>query len=425
LAGEKSVTLADPLQKSSMSSPATARPRALITNGEGRATVAACRCLAAAGYRVSVVAGARPAASHWSRTCDERIHLPDPVHSPAEFVDGLAELVRENAYAVFLPGSDGALVAVSLARDRFEPHVKIGLPSREAVDASLDKVRLLELGAAAGLPSPKTIICESSEEAAAAARELGFPVVLKPAKAILNHGGSWSRPNTRVVSDQAQLEDLLPAYGRPCLVQARERGVVYSCAGVMATGLLALVTSRYRRTWPPDAGEVACSETVETPPALAQGIGMILSSLGWQGLFEVELIRRVDGSFAAIDLNPRVYGSVAVAIAAGAPLPAIWCDWLLTGSAPRSQVRPGVIYRWEEGDLRHLLWQLRRGQVSSAAAVLVPHRGVVHPNFRVSDPGPLFARAVQLARRAREKHTGVDSRDRDNNPPLARSSIDR
>lgn len=420
------MALADPPQKISASSPATARPRALITNGEGRATVAACRCLAAAGYRVSVVAGARPAASHWSRTCDERIHLPDPVHSPAEFVGGLVDLVRQNTYAVFVPGSDGALAAVSLARERFEPHVKIGLPSLEAVEASLDKLRLLELAAAAGFPSPKTIICESSEEAAAAARELGLPAVLKPAKAILNHGESWSRPNTRVVFDQAQLADLLPAYGRPCLVQARERGVVYSCAGVMAAdGLLALVTSRYRRTWPPDAGEVAFSETVETPPVLAEGIEMMLSSLGWQGLFEVELIRRADGSFAAIDLNPRVYGSVAVAIAAGAPLPAIWCDWLLTGSAERSDPRPGVMYRWEEGDFRHLLWQLRRGQVARAGEVLIPRRGVVHPNFRVTDPGPLFARALQLARRAREKHAGPDATDRDHNPPLARSSIDR
>jgi predicted ATP-grasp superfamily ATP-dependent carboligase len=336
-------------------------------------------------------------------------------------------LVRDTTYAVLLPGSDGALAAVSSARERFEPHVKIGLPSQAAVEANLDKRRLVEAAAAAGLASPKTLICESDVEAAAAARELGFPVVLKPAKAILDHGGSWSRPNTRVVLDQAQLEDLLPAYGRPFLVQARERGVVYSCGGVMgADGLLALVTSRYRRTWPPDAGEVAYSETVETPRALAQGIESILSSLGWEGLFEVELIRRADGSFAAIDLNPRLYGSLEVAIAAGAPLPAIWCDWLLNSSALGSDVRPGVRYRWEEGDLRHLLWQLRRGQMGLAAEVLVPHRGVVHPNFRISDPGPLFARALQLAGRAREKYAQNNSRKRQYHPaPLARSSIDR
>jgi predicted ATP-grasp superfamily ATP-dependent carboligase len=402
------------------------RPRVLLTNGEGRATVAACRCLAAAGYRVSVVAGARPAASHWSRACDERIHLPDPVHNPAGFIDGLVEVVRVTPYAVLVPGSDGALAAISSARARLEPNVKLGLPAPAAVEASLDKLRLLEAARIAGVPSPKTVVCDRDEEAAVAASELGFPVVLKPAKAILEQNGSWSRPNTRVVVDQAELEELLPAYGRPILVQACERGIVYSCAGVMAAdGLLALVTSRYRRTWPPDAGEVAYSETVETPPDLARGIATMLSSLQWEGLFEVELIRRADDSFAAIDFNPRLYGSLAVAVAAGAALPVIWCDWLLNGSAVRSHPLPGVRYRWEEGDLRHLLWQLRRGQMGEAMEILVPRRGVVHPNFRLSDPGPLFARALQLAGRAREKNTGATRQRVHNPPPLARSSIDR
>jgi predicted ATP-grasp superfamily ATP-dependent carboligase len=336
-------------------------------------------------------------------------------------------MVSDAPYAVLIPGSDGALAAISVSRDRLEPHVRIGLPSQAAVEASLNKLRLLEAAAAADLASPTTLICESGGEAASAARELGYPLMLKPARVILSGGRAWSRPSTRVVVDQAQLEALLPAYGSPFLLQAREQGGVYSCAGVMGDEwLLGLVTSRYRRTWPPDAGEVAYSETVETPPGLAQGVQRILLSLGWQGLFELELIRRVDGSFAAIDLNPRVYGSLAVAIAAGAPLPAIWCDWLLNRNQLPWQARPGVAYRWEEGDLRHLLWQLRKGQVGLAAQILVPGRGVVHPNFRISDPGPLFARALQLAARACSKRTGSNSRDREGDPPplAQRPSID-
>jgi predicted ATP-grasp superfamily ATP-dependent carboligase len=336
-------------------------------------------------------------------------------------------MVSDSPYAVLVPGSDGALAAISIFRDRLEPHVRVGLPLQAAVEACLDKLRLLEVAAAAGLASPKTLICESGGEAASAGRELGYPLVLKPGRVILSGGRAWSRPSTRVVVDQAQLEDLLPAYGSPFLLQAREQGVVYSCGGVMGDDwLLALVTSRYRRTWPADAGEAAYSETVETPSGLAQGVERILSSLGWQGLFELELIRRADGSFAAIDLNPRVYGSLALAIAAGAPLPAIWCDWLLNRDPLPWQARPGVAYRWEEGDLRHLLWQLRNGRVGLAAQILVPRQGVVHPNFRLSDPGPLFARALQLAARARSKRTGNNSRDREGDlPPLAqRRSID-
>ncbi len=384
--------------------PLSAPPGALLTNGEGRATVAACRCLSTAGYRVAVIAAARPAAAHWTRSCKERLRLADPVRSPRAFVDGLEQLVRTKRYDVLLPGSDGALLAISCARERLEPYVQIGLPSQAAVEASLDKLRLVQAATAAGLTTPTTVVCETAQDASSAARTLSFPVVLKPARSIVDDGDIRAQVSTLVVFDEAQLAALTPGYGRPFLVQSRERGVVYSCAGVMVpAGLLTLLTSRYRRTWPPEGGEVAFSEAVQTPPGLREAVEALLTQLGWQGLFELEMIRRADGSFAAIDLNPRLYGSLALATAAGAALPAIWCEWLLTGHATPPPLALGVMYRWEEGDLRHLLWQLRRRQLRQAMKVAVPHRGLVHAYFRADDPGPLVARALHLVRVARRK----------------------
>lgn len=372
-------------------------PRALITHGEGRASLAACRCLSAAGYHVGVVAATRPAASHWSGSCDERFHLPDPLESPVAFVQGLEQLLHGRNYSVLLPGSDAALKAISAARERLAQYVEIGLPSQTAIDDSLDKLRLTEVAMGVGLAPPATAICQSADDALAAAERLGYPVMLKPRWTILSDGKAFRRPNTRVVFQEADLTRLLPDYGWPCLVQSREQGDVYSCAGVrVPEGLVALVTSRYLRTWPPQAGEVACSETVEAPVGLADAIEGILAAVGWQGVFEVELIRREDGGFSAIDLNPRLYGSLAAAIAAGAALPAIWCEWLRTGKAQQAYGRPGVTYRWEEGELRHMLWQLRAGEPRRAAAVLRPHPGAVHANLRLSDPGPLMARALEL-----------------------------
>ena len=87
----------------------------------------------------------------------------------------------------------------------------------------------------------------------------------------------------------------------------------------------------------------------------------LLIAIGWEALFEVELIQSGPEEFVPIDLNPRPYGSMALAVAAGAPLVPIWCDWLF-GRNPRPvRALAGHRYRWEDGDLRHLLWQLRHG----------------------------------------------------------------
>jgi hypothetical protein len=113
-------------------------------------------------------------------------------------------------------------------------------------------------------------------------------------------------------------------------------------------------------------------------------------------MFELELIETATGALVPIDLNPRSYGSMALAVDAGANLPAIWCDWLLKRDPRPACAGVGRRYRWEDADLRHLIWQLRHGNVLAAVQALRPWRGVVHPHFRLSDPLPLLARVLWL-----------------------------
>jgi predicted ATP-grasp superfamily ATP-dependent carboligase len=146
---------------------------------------------------------------------------------------------------------------------------------------------------------------------------------------------------------------------------------------------------------------VSFSETVEAPPVLRSKVELLLAELGWQGLFEVELVHLGGDHFSTIDLNPRVFGSLWLVINAGAPLPVTWCDWLLgLRAGPAVTARAGMRYRWEDADARHLLWQLRRGKLRAAAAVLRPRRRVVHAYFWRRDPGPLLARLLFMARQA-------------------------
>jgi predicted ATP-grasp superfamily ATP-dependent carboligase len=335
------------------------------------------------------------------------LRLPDPRTSTRAFQQRLQELVAGGAYAVLLPGTEASLVAVSEVRARLEPHTRLGLPPQEAVDRSIDKVALLEAAAAAGLEAPASAVCASDEEAQVAASELGFPVIVKPVRSLLREDGSLRHRNAAVASDARALEAALPSFGTRFVVQRYDgSGAVLSCSGVATReGVVALALARYRRTWPPGAGPSCFSETLTPPPALVRSIEELLRSLGWEGIFQVQLLERGGGRFATLDFNPRVFGSLALPVRAGANLPAFWCDWLLGRRPSRVTARAGVRYRWEEGDLRHLLWQLRRRRFRAAAAVLRPQRRVAHAYFKLDDPAPLAARALavgtKLVRRSR------------------------
>jgi predicted ATP-grasp superfamily ATP-dependent carboligase len=370
----------------------------VVTDAEERAALGACRGLTRAGYRVCAVARLRPAATHWSRACAERVTLPDPRIDVASFVDRLEELLRSRRYDVLIPGSDASLTVVSEHRERLEPLTLLGLPPREAVRRSVDKLALVEAAADAGLASPASRRSECLEDAREAAWELGFPVVVKPAQSFAAVNGGLRQQGVMVAADDAALTAAVPAFLVPFVVQRFEQAQFVSCTGVVAEGrLLALTTSRVARLWPPGAGMHSFSETVATPPGLADRLRALLGSLGWQGIFQVQMLELADGSLAVIDVNPRVFASIALDADAGANTAAVWCDWLLGRDPAPVTASPARRYRWEEGDLCNLAWQLRHRRLRAAARVLVPHRRVTHAWFRATDPGPLVARGLNLA----------------------------
>lgn len=367
-------------------------PNVLITDAENPAVIAACRALASKGQQVTAVAGARLAPAHWSRSPDHRHVLPHPLADEEGFVVGVQAILGRRRHAVLLPGSDASLLAVSKHRARFEHSIALGLPSHSIVIRCLDKLALSRAATAVGLAPPRTAVCSGLDEVESAAGEFGFPVILKPHQVIVEAQGSLVRPGSKRVASRESLPRVTARFGEPCLVQSAVPGSIVSYAGVIDNGkLLARAVSRYVRTWPPHAGSASFSETFKPPASLDSKAQALLAELEWRGIFELELIDREDGGWSAIDFNPRVYGSLALATAAGVNLPAIWTRSLL-GDQPRpDQARAGVRFRREEAELRNFLWHLRGGRLRSAARVARPYRRVAHALFKVSDPGPAIA----------------------------------
>jgi predicted ATP-grasp superfamily ATP-dependent carboligase len=293
-----------------------------------------------------------------------------------------------------VPGVDAATIAVASRREQLDPHVRIGLPPIDVVLRCLDKPSVLAAAESAGIPPPPSATCDGEEEALEAASGFGFPVVVKPIRSLAD----GRMQTTQWASNESALRALLPSFGRPFTVQRCETGAVHSLSGVVHDGeLLALCASRDERMWPPRGGFTSASTTIEPPPETVLRLRALLSELGWQGIFQLELVETREG-LATIDFNPRPYGSLALAIAAGANLPAVWVGALLGRTHPLVVARPGVRYRWEETEVLNFATAALHGRFAEAGRILVPRRGTTHAFFRASDPWPLAARCVGVAR---------------------------
>jgi predicted ATP-grasp superfamily ATP-dependent carboligase len=209
------------------------------------------------------------------------------------------------------------------------------------------------------------------------------------------------------VEDVESLSASAETYGTPFLVQRPMTGEPLSVGGVFADGrLLTYAASRYARTWPPRAGNVSFSETIELPPELGRAVPRLLQSIGWEGIFELEFLRAPDGRYSPIDFNPRVYGSLALAGEAGAPLAVAWCNWLLGREVQPQSARPGYRYRWEEGELRNVLRHVRNRRLRAAGSILRPRPRTTHADLRFTDPLPALARGLLLVRRGLRRRDG-------------------
>jgi predicted ATP-grasp superfamily ATP-dependent carboligase len=429
--------------------PTTHSPRVLITDAAERSMLATCRGLHAAGYEVSAAAFRGLTTSHWSRYCSDRVRVSDPRVDAARFVADLRRYLERHRCAMVIPGSDFSLFALSQRRDVLAGLTPLAMPPHTVVQRSFNREVLAAAAAQAGLEPAAAVRCGTVDEAVAAADRFGYPVLMKSISTVRDLGAVVAAgPDTHRFADEAQLRAGVSFYGSQWLVQKLASGKTLSFGGVMAGGkLIAIAVSLYLRTWPPQAGNVAFSVTIKPPRGLEEAVQTLLREVGWEGMFELELIQDDRGAITPIDLNPRPYGSMALAIAGGANLPGLWCDWVLerdpqpaapepgstsTASpsfaaalsaavavpaavvgatvacaepvsvaavAPASPARaqPGRHYRWEDADLRYLLWQVRRGHWRAAARTLRPWPGVVHAHFRLSDPLPMLVRALVLA----------------------------
>lgn len=360
------------------------------------ANLAAVRGLRAGGYEPWVATSRRRTLAGRSHATAGVIGVPWPSEGTGAFVSELAVVASRIGAAAVLPGTEATVAALAGADDAF-PGIALGACSPETVARAADKTRLAELGAEAGLLSPPSVRVDRGGPV-----ELQFPVVVKPIRSTLRlDDRTANMPPVRRANTPAELRDLLAAADE-VVVQPFVAGRLSAVAGVAWKGeVVCSLHQQARRIHPEPCGVSAYAETVPRDGVLDEAVSDLVARIGWSGIFELQLIRAAEGSYL-IDFNTRFYGSLALAIAAGHNLPAIWVDLLLGRRPVVPEYRVGTGFRAELRDAQAIAALLRRRPVKALRA-LMPRPQTVHAVFSLRDPLPtlglLSGAAKRLVRR--------------------------
>ncbi|MGA5758738.1 ATP-grasp domain-containing protein [Nonomuraea bangladeshensis] len=394
--------------------------RALIVEtGFSRGALAAVRSLAAAGWEVGVGAptGAGLASSSRYR---RRRHLVPAAHEDRDaFLAAVRRAVRDHGYDVVFGAGEAEVLALSLLRDEvgaIVPHA-----GHRQVVRAIDKQELSEAAESVGIltaraldpstlassaldpsaPDPSAL-APSALDPSALAGERPPLVVKSRLHAHPERPGAPPRIDTLVVpgpeAARRRVDEVRRLGGEPRVEEFHE-GRLMAYAAVTAVGgrVVCDCMQMASRIWPPGAGASCRAETVRVDPAISDRAARLLAALGWFGLAQLQFVVPEDGRPRLIDLNGRFYGSMALATAAGANLPAAWAALAVGHDMPPTRARPGVRYQWLEGDLRRAAVERRRGLLLDLAGTLRFAAGAVHSTLSLRDPAPALARIRAMA----------------------------
>lgn len=376
----------------------------LLTDGNQKQTLAATRALARTGWTVDVASHRPRSPACFSRFCRRRLAYTDPASDREAFVSDVADHAERHGHDVVLPVGVATTVALSLARDRIEDHAVLAAPDADLLAKTHAKEETIRIAERAGVPVPETAVPDGADDLKALAEEVTYPVVVKSRK------GSGV---ARTVLYASGPDELLSAYGRMTgredvddihefdrpMVQEFIPGKIHDVMTVMRRGEpRAAVTGVRLRTIPPEGGPGIVNETTDDDRLRDLALDL-LGAIGYHGAAQVEFkLDPRDGEYNLMEVNPKLWGTLELAIASGVNVPDMVCRLFLDGDvAPQMDHRTGVRLFWPlPGGLQYVLASRdRREAVGEVLSFLGrPSR----TDLRLGDPVPNLAQAAITAR---------------------------
>ncbi|MEP6811496.1 MAG: ATP-grasp domain-containing protein [Actinomycetota bacterium] len=309
--------------------------RVLVTDAEFKLTLGVIRSLGRRGVDVVAGAATRRALGFASRFCGERVVYPAP-RDTERFVSAVARIVEERAIDVVMPVGYDATRACAQHRDLIAAAVPVA--GAAAVEVAASKRLTLALAERVGVAVPRTYAHDADISA--------FPVVVK---------GALGAGDVRYVNDARELSAVAR---RDSIVQEYVAGEGRGYFGLFDRGKeKAFFMHRRLREYPITGGASTAAESIDDPELRELG-SRLLRELGWHGVAMAEFKYDPARGYTLMELNPKFWGSLDLAIAAGVDFPCLAMA-VAVGEAPSEppEYRVGLRFQWVFSDLLHGLAQ--------------------------------------------------------------------
>lgn len=344
--------------------------------------------------------------------------LPEPPN-PA-WIESLLLHVKDRSYDLVVPLTEKACLLLYESSNVLSKLSHVSLPKKTAFDMARNKIEIIRLASSLKLPVQETVSISTPDEAQwfIKGKNFRFPLLVKPMYSVVNTGMGLRELRVHMVDDLDELsqamETLLPL--TPVAVQNFFAGTGVGVEVLCKDGRV-LFAFEHRRVHEPLRGG-ASSYRVSEPldPRLYAATVGLMNELSWTGVAMVEFrVARDSPAFVLLEVNPRFWGSLPLAISAGADFPYYLYRLLVEGETNFPQTyRLGTYNRFLAEDIPWLLSDVVSARTPAhlntlpLSAVMAEIKNIASGRERwdsltLDDPAPFMAEILLLARRIHDK----------------------
>lgn len=324
--------------------------RVIVTDGFWRKSLSAVRSLGKSGFSITVMGDSRFTTSFWSRYTQYRILAPVAANSPEGFGKALLKALESSVETIILPMEDATITWISQNLEQINRlNGLVLIPSETSLMKAHDKGMTISIASELKIPCPQTFQPNTPEEFITQLNQCNLAeTIVKPRSGTGSFG-------FRIAQDIKQNSDSFwndhwSKFG-PLLIQDRiPLEGTSKCVSLLLdenSQPVANFVHERLREFPLGGGPSTDRKSIHSPELVNLSL-KLLQHLKWKGIAMVEWkVDPRDGQPKLMEINPRFWGSLELAVRSGVDFPTLYAK-LLQGQRPTDtpDYTDGIRCRW-------------------------------------------------------------------------------
>jgi predicted ATP-grasp superfamily ATP-dependent carboligase len=329
--------------------------KVLITDAENKHSLGAIRSLGKKGIEVVAASNFDKSVSFYSKYCKKH-YLYSNQKNEIEFISDIIRIIKKENCDVLLPIGYNSCKVVSKYKQMLTQYVKVPISDYESMQIASDKNETVKFAINCGVSTPKTVFPKSLSESEIdeISKSLKYPVVLKAPEETGSVKYANNEQELQVMYREVctRFQDQIKA-GKTLQIQEYVPGEIYGFFALFNNGKIRAIFAHKRlHQYPSTGGPSTMAQSFYDPELNAIGL-KLLTPLNWHGVAMVEFKKDTrDNKYKLIEINPKFWGSLDLAIASGVNFPYLACKMCIDGDIePEFEYNKNLIFRWVAPDL--------------------------------------------------------------------------